>query len=254
MGKKKQRNSNNVLKRICLRLLAVLLIIGIPTILVGSFFYIKNVTVLGSERYTSEEITGKIIQSKPDSNALYLYLKYKYFANTTIPFIEKVDVELVDNHSVTIYVYEKMVTGCVEFLGNYLYFDKDGIIVESSSKRLEGIPLVKGLQYDKIILHEKLEIKKKVDGKLEDQKKELFDLILNLTQLIQKFELDVDTISFSSNYEVTLSCGDIKVLLGKKSTYDEPLSDLKNILTAADGKKLEIDMRNTNAIIAKPEE
>jgi len=286
MKKKKQRNSSNVLRRICLRLLAVLLIIGIPTILVVSSFYIKNVTISGSQRYTSEEITGEIIKSKPDSNALYLYLKYKYFTNTTIPFVEKVDVDLVDNHSVHINVYEKMVTGCVKLLGEYLYFDKDGIIVESSSKRLEDIPLIKGLQYDKIILNEKLEVQqnesneklvdqKETNEKSEDQKesnekfeeqnnklneknevqnKELFDLILNLTQLIEKYELDVDVILFSSNYEVTLDCGDIKVLIGKKSTYDESLSNLKNILEAAKGKKMEIDMKNTEDIFAKPEE
>ena len=44
--------------------------------------------------------------------------------------------------------------------GDYLYFDKDGIIVESTSKRIAGIPLVKGLKYHKIVLNEKLEVQK----------------------------------------------------------------------------------------------
>ena len=33
---------------------------------------------------------------------------------------------------------EKRVTGC-EYLGEYLYFDKDGIVVESSSKHFMDI-------------------------------------------------------------------------------------------------------------------
>jgi cell division protein FtsQ len=77
-----------------------------------------------------------------------------------------------------------------------------------------------------------------------------------LTQLINKYELDVDVISFGSNYEVTLDCGDNKVLLGEKSTYDESLAELKNILAEAKGMKLVIDMKNfvkgTESVTAKP--
>jgi cell division protein FtsQ len=243
MTKFRPRRSNNVPKRIIKKILAILLIIGIPVSLVTISFELKNVTVLGMHQYTPEEIKDKIIQTKLDSNAVYLYMKYRYFTNVSIPFVEKIDVEMVDNHSVNIYVYEKMVAGCVEFLGEYLYFDKDGIIVESSPNRLEGIPVIKGLKYDKVILHEKLEV----------QKDELFDVIINLTQLITKHELNVDSIQFTSDYEVKLNCGDIKVLLGKKNTYDEAIAELKNILKEADGMKLEIDLsKGTDKIIAKP--
>jgi len=258
MGKKKPRNSNSVQKRIIHKLLTFLLILGIPAILVTSSFYLKNITVLGSNRYTSDEITGEIIKSKLDSNALYTYLKYKYFTNVTIPFVEKIDIEMVDNHSLDIYVYEKIVIGCVEFMGEYLYFDKDGIIVESSPKRLEDIPLIKGLEYDKIILNEKFEVQKNKLFDMEIQKINLFDVILNLTLLIGQYELNVDTISFSRNYEVTLDCDDIKVQLGKKKNYDEAIAELKNILLETDGMNLTIDMRkydkDTEAIIAKPKE
>jgi cell division protein FtsQ len=246
MSRNRKRNSNNVLGRISKRIMAVLLIIGIPAVLFVSTFHIKKVEVVGSERYNAEQITEQVMKTKPDSNTLFLYLKYRYFTKVKIPFVEKVDVEMVNNHSVTINVYEKMVAGCVEFMGEYLYFDKDGIIVESSSIRLEDIPLIRGLQYDKIILNEKLEV----------QKNELFDVIINLTQLIEKYDLGVDTISFNNKYEVSVDCADIKVLLGKKSTYDEALSELTNILKEVEGMELTIDMRNyvkgTDNIIAKP--
>jgi cell division protein FtsQ len=251
--------------------------------------------VVGAQRYTPEQITAHVMQTKQDSNALYLYLKYHYFTNVRMPFVEKIDVEMVDSHTVTIFVYEKMVAGCVEFMGEYLYFDKDGIIVESSSKRLEDIPVIKGLQFNKIVLNQKLELQKNAlqksevltdvaktdDEKTDDeadeaqkdegqkdevqmnevqmnevQMNELFDTIINLTQLVKKYDLGVKTISFNNKYEVTVDCGDIKVLLGKKSTYDEVLSELKNILTETEGMQLTIDMRNyvkgTDYIIAKP--
>ncbi|MDF2538800.1 MAG: hypothetical protein K0S76_1821 [Herbinix sp.] len=248
MGEKKPRNSNSVLKRICRRLFILLLVTGIPTVWIAYSFHIEKVTVVGATRYTPDEIKDDIFQSKLDSNSLCLYLKYKYFADLKIPFVEKIEVEMMDKHSVSITVYEKLVAGCVEFLGEYLYFDKDGIVVETSSKRFEDIPVIKGLKYDKIILHEKFEV----------QKKELFDVILNITKLINKYELEVDTVGFNSKYEVTLGCGGNKVLLGKKSTYDEALAELKNLLIEAKGMNYEIDMRKfvkgTKAIIARPEE
>lgn len=245
MNRMKSRNSNNVLVRICKRFILILVILGIPSVLFISSFYIKKLEVVGTRRYTSEQITGELIKTKLDSNSLYLYLKHQYFTTVTLPFVEKIDVTMSDTHTITVYVYEKMIAGCVEFMGEYMYFDKDGIIVESSSTRLEDIPVIKGLKFDKILLSEKLEV----------QKDELFDVIINLTQLVNKYELDVDTITFSSDYEVTLDCGDVKVLLGKKSTYDEALSELKNILAEAKGMKITLNMRNyvkgTQNIIGK---
>lgn len=242
----KRRNQNSVLKRIGRRILGMFLIIGIPTAAFVLTFHLKNVTVVGTTRYTSQEITDMIIKEIPDKNALLLYLKYRYFTSPKIPFIEKVDIEMVDTHSVIVNVYEKRVTGCVEYLGEYLYFDKDGIVVESSSKHFMDIPQIKGLTFNKIILNEKLEV----------QKKELFDTILNLTQQIEKFELDVSTITFHSNYEVTLDCNKHKIMLGKRTTYNEVLAELKNILDKTEGMELTIDMRDyeedTKAIFAKP--
>lgn len=225
MRMNRQRNYYSVRKRICRKALAVLLIIGIPAVLFLFTFSIKKVEIVGSNHYTDQQIKGIVLQSRPDYNSVYLYLKYKFFTTPTIPFVEKVDVEMVNNHTVKINVYEKIVIGCVEFMGEYLYFDKDGIIVESSSNKSDNIPIVNGLQFNKIILHEKLE--------LEAQKEELYDVILNLTKVINKNDIAVDEISFNNNYEVTLKCQGIKVLLGKKSYYDEVLSDLKNILIKA---------------------
>lgn len=246
MNRKKPKKSDNVLWRLCRKAVLLLLIIGIPFLFFTSTFQLKKIDVVGNERYTKEQITEQLLQSKLDSYTPILYMKYRYFTLFHYPFVEKIDMEMVDNHTITVYVYEKQVAGCVEFMGEYLYFDKDGIVVESSSSQIENIPMIQGLEYNKIILHEKLEV----------QKDELFDVIINLTQLIHKYDLDVDTITFNKASEVTIDCGGIKVLLGKKRTYDEALSELKNIMAEAEGMDIIIDMSNyvkgTDHIIAKP--
>jgi cell division protein FtsQ len=305
MSTKMQRNSNNVLIRISRRAFAFILIAGIPILLFLSAFGVKKAEVIGAKRYTNNQIREMVLQSKLDHNTLYLYLKYRFFEKPKIPFVEKLDVEMVNNHTVTIYVYEKMIAGCVEFLGEYLYFDKDGIIVESSSKRIEGVPIIKGLNYNEIVLNEKLHIqnnvlqqettgstadqsnqqdsqntdskqppddeqqneqknkKEKKDEQNNEQKEklqevqndDLFHVIINLTQLIGKYGLDVDTVSFGQNYEVTLECGKNTVLLGRRDTYVEVLAELKNILKEAKGMELMIDMstfHKGDKVFAKP--
>lgn len=257
MSKRRRKNSNTVLKRMIIRGVKLLIFLIIPLLIFGYIFRIKDVTVTGATRYSEEEIKEKLMQSKLDSNALLLYLKYKYLSDFTMPFIEKADLELADNHTVTVTVYEKMVIGCVELMGEYLYFDKDGIVVESSSELLPDIPMIKGLKFKKIILNEKLEV----------QKDELFYIILNLTQLIDKYGLEVQTIRFNSLYEVTVDCGRITALLGKRSAYDEVLSELRDILLdpggelnhildESEGTIYELDMtkysKGTKTIIATP--
>lgn len=244
MDNKLRRKNNSVLRRISIRLLKITVFLGIPAAIFLYYFQLENITVTGSSRYSQQQITELLKNSRTDSNTVLFYLKYKYFADINLPFIEKMSFELADRNSVNIRVYDKRITGCIEFMGDYFYFDKDGIIVESTSKRLDDIPLVKGLKYHKIVLNEKLEV----------QKEELFDVILNLTQQIEKNGLKVDTISFNNKYEVTVDCGDIKAMLGRRSTYDEVLAKLKNILAEVEGKKLTVDMTtDTGYYIARPE-
>ncbi len=233
----RQKNYNSVRKRICKKVLAVLFFLGVPVLVFLFSFNIKKADVVGTDRYTDSEIREYIIQSRLDYNSIYLYLKYQFFVTPEIPFVEKIDVEMVDRHRVKITVYEKIIAGCVEFMGEYLYFDKDGIIVESSPKKIEKIPIINGLEYDEIILHQKLNVHNDKDG--------LFDTIINITKLNNKYDLGIDEVYFSKNYEVTIRCNNIKIFLGKKEHYDEPLSDLKNILEKAKGTDVyELDMRN----------
>lgn len=244
MGNELRRKNDSVLKRISRRLLKIIIFIGLPAGFFLYYFQLKNIMVTGSDRYSQEQIIERLKNSEADNNTILFYLKYKYFVDIKIPFVEKMSFELANKNSVNIRVYDKRIIGCIEFMEDYFYFDKDGIIVESTANRLEDIPLVKGLKYHKIVLGEKLEV----------QKEELFDVILNLTQQIEKNNLKVDTISFNSKYEVTLDCSDVKAMLGKRSTYDEILSKLKNIMAEVQGKKLTIDMTtDTDYFIAKPE-
>lgn len=215
-------------------MIGVCLLLLIFLVVFAGSSQLTQITVEGNEYYTEQEIIDKIVTKPTDRFTLLLYLRCRYQDLPRIPFVEKVNVEMTDKNSVKITVYEKIITGCVKIMGSYLYFDKDGIVVESSAERREEIPIVTGLSYDKIVLYEELKV----------QKSEMFTTILNLTRLIGKYELEVDEIHFNSDMEVTLKCGNIKVRLGKKEMYDEPVSALVTILPKAVelDKKMTLDM------------
>lgn len=219
-------------KRLILVGVICFIIIG-GYLFISSNFRLKQVLVEGSTQYTEEEMKQFIVTNKSDQITFMLYLRQKMSAHETIPFIEKYTVSMEDNHTIKIQVYEKMVVGCVELMGSYMYFDKDGIVVESSKERMAQVPLITGLKFDKIVLNEQLEI----------QKSSLFEMMLNLTKVIQKFELDVDRVFINSSFEVTLYCGENEFLLGKRDYYDLQISAIPGILKAASETKLSYDMR-----------
>ncbi len=248
MKEKKVKYHNNGFLLGLMKLLILCLLIIIPAFILFVTCRLDTVVVEGGSHYTNEELQNKVITEKTDRNTILLYLRYKYGKVDSIPFVEDIDIELVNKNTVEIHVYEKVITGCIEFMGGYMYFDRDGIVVESSNEKLDEVPFITGLSFSRIILYEKLE--------LEGQKKSLFNVILNITQLIKKYKLNIDTIQFNSDLEVTLYGGDNKILLGKRNTYDVQIAELQNLLPKAEGKKLLLDMKDfeerQEEIIAKP--
>ncbi len=208
-------------------------------ILGGAYFYIINnykvttVHVDGSIHYTNEEIMEMVMGGRFGDNSLFLSLKYRDKGIEGVPFIETMDVAIEAKDTIRITVYEKALAGYVRYLGRYVYFDKDGIVVETSMEETAGIPQVTGLSFDHVILHEPLPV----------DKPELFDEILNITQQLAKYSLTADRIYFDSTYEVTLYFGEAKIALGKNEDIDEKIMKLQYILPDLLGKSGTLDMR-----------
>ena len=158
-------------------ILVILILSGVIVILTQ--FNIETIQVTGNVHYTEEEIIQRVVGDEHWNNTLLLYLKNKIKPPEAIPFVQKVDVEFISRHVITITVYEKALAGCVEFMNEYMYFDKDGMVLESSSERMDDIPCITGIRFDRMIMYEPLPI--------ED--KDFFHTVLTLTQLLQKYQI-----------------------------------------------------------------
>lgn len=216
-------------------LIVVLVLIGLLAV---AFFsnQITGVEFEGNEYYTDEELTDLVISDSLEHNALYLYWEYNYGSGKTIPFIDTLEVELTGLGKVKITVYEKGIVGMVEYLDSYVYFDKDGVLVESSRKKIEEVPQITGLSFSELALHEKLPV--------EDP--EVFNSILTLTQMLRKNEIWPDKISFHNSGEVSLTFGEVRVLLGTDNAYEEKITRLRYLMPDLQGRKGVLHMENFN--------
>ena len=115
-----------------------------------------------------------------------------------------------------------------------MYFDKDGIVVESSKEATPGVPEVTGLSFDYIVLHEKLPV--------EDES--IFRRILNITQSLEKAELQTDRIYFNTSNQVILYFGQVRVNVGDESNFEEKIAIIAKNISKIEGKKGEVHLEN----------
>lgn len=197
-------------------------------------FTVSEVIVEGNFHYTDEEIRDIVMEGRLGDNSLYLSFKYKNKSITDIPFIQTMDVKVLSANSIKITVYEKSLAGYVEYLGKYMYFDRDGIVVESSDQRTMGIPQVTGLKFDHIVLYDVLPI----------DNANVFKEILTVTQLISKYGLSADRIYFDSTYDMVIYFGNVKVDIGTDENLDEKLMQLQHILPKLEGRSGTLRLSN----------
>ena len=199
----------------------------------GCLFFLWNerittVMVEGNVVYTDDEIASLVFENRLEENTLYCMLNARFGTQKEIPFVDHYEVTILDRHTCELLVYEKSIIGCFRYMGSYMYFDRDGMIVENAFSYLEGVPVVEGLEFKQVVLHEPLPV--------ADEK--VFYNILNLTNLLKKDSINVDKMLYESDLDVVLYIGDVRVRLGDSSYLEEKvgiLSDLSDKLEGLSG-------------------
>lgn len=218
------------IKRLGVSLLVLLLLLAA---MLGAGGYIKTkytihtVYVEGNVHYTEDEIKAIVMNGFLGDNSLYLSWKYKNRGIEGIPFVDVVDVDILAPDTVKIIVYEKTLTGYIKYLDTYVYFDKDGYIVESSKVKTVGVPQVLGLEFSHVVVGEMLPV--------EDEK--IFNEILNITKLLNKYELKADEIVLNPSGNLVIHFGEVEVVLGNENAVlEDKLMLLPQLLAELQGK------------------
>jgi cell division protein FtsQ len=214
---------------------AIIMVLGCAFAYFVKKYTVDTIIVEGSTHYTTDEINRMVIgDGFLAKNSIILSLKYRNKEIKDVPFIETMSVRILSPTTIKITIYEKAVAGYVEYMGQYIYFDKDGTVVESSDIRTEGIPQIMGMKFDHVVLWEKLPV----------SDEEIFKNILDVSQLLEKYEIKVDKIYFDDDYNVTLYFDQARVKLGSFDYIDEKIIRLKAILPELKGKKGVLKLQN----------
>lgn len=206
-------------------------ILGILILLAAVLFAVRisDIEVTGNKQYTKEQIIDLIFDGKWSRNSAYCYYENQFREHKSIPFIEEYKINFKGPTKVEVVVFEKSVVGYVSYMSSYMYFDKDGIIVESSGEQLPGVPWITGLDYGHIVLHQPLPV----------ENPDTFEEILNLTQVLSVNEVSVDKVNYQSYLanggEIELYIGDVVVELGNSENLDGKISELSDILPELSG-------------------
>ena len=183
---------------------------------------IGTIEVSGSNRYSESQIEELLFSGQWGRNSTVAYVTDQLKPHRQLPFVENYKIVFHSPFHVEVIIYDKSIVGYVSYMSSYMYFDRDGIIVESSGTQLPGVPLVTGLEFGRVVLYQPLPV----------ENAQVFENILNLTQQLSVYEIAVDRIQYDSHGNPTLSIGKMEVKLGSSADMDGKIATLSDILKA----------------------
>lgn len=216
----------------------ILILLALLAVLVICFFTIKvnHVTIEGNTQVSDEDVAKYIFSDRFGMNSMWIYAKEKMNKHVEIPYVEKYSITFSSLSDVTVHIQEKVLVGYIEYMGNLTYFDKDGMVIASRKKKIDGIPQITGLNFSTVVVNEKLPTKNS----------KLFERILNITKLINQYQLPVSKIKMDENGSIVLSMKKAKIKLGNDEHLDEKVSCLNDMQSILKDKKGTLDMEVYN--------
>ena len=211
----------------------IIFLLSLAALVVIRVFRVKNVIVEGNELYRDEAIEELVLDSKYSWNSLYVYFRFRFGKDEAVPFVDTMDVKLEKPDTLKVTVYEKGLIGYTlrDTDGSYIYFDKDGFVIDISKDPTDSVPEIKGVNAYGADVFDKLQIPEKT-----------LRCLLTLTQDLNKNGLNCETITLSENGDIVLTFGSVDVKLGKEELLTEKIARLSRILPELSGRSGTLDL------------
>lgn len=198
-----------------------------------TYYRVESVEVLGNVHYTEEQVKEMVLHGAFSANSV-LAPRFCSHEVKDVPFVDAFHVTKLGRNAICINVREKRLVGCVTFLDSYLYFDRNGIFVESSAHREEKVPFFSEVQIENAVKFEKLPIRGS----------SVITTAIALSTIFQKTDLIPEDIQFDQTYQISLIYGDIIVQLGSSENLEDKMARVLAILPKLEGEKGILHMEN----------
>ena len=212
-----------------LLMLVSILTVGAAVILM--FFNFEKARIYGNTKYSQQQIESFITRGTLGDNTFVMALKYHHRKVADIPFVDRIDIDIVSPSTVRVNITEKPTDGCIFYNGNNVYFSKEGIIQTVSGRKVEDTTIVNGI----VLTHSNTGTQIMAKNQLG------LDLSLELMRAADKYGVQVDTIDVDARNNLTFSIGDVKVRIGKTG-YDNKMFRLHRIYPYLEGRSGVISM------------
>ncbi len=234
MSRRRKRRKSHILAiiEIIFSLILLLVILGI---LAYFLCPLTDVSVEGTDLYTSDQVSEYILDDKYSTNTIYAFLKNKLFPKGDAEFIESFDVKITGMHSITIVCNEKPILGYIsQEDGKYIYFNYDGSITEISESYIDrGYMQVEGVTCEEPEVGMTLPIG-------DDQ----IGYLTSLIKILQKNDIMPNVVSYDENSHITLKYDTYNISLGSSVYLEEKIDRALKILPQIEGLQGTLHLEN----------
>lgn len=221
---RKKLNISDKQKKIVLGGIGACLLAGVLFFFL--YFKVENVEIMGSGHYTEKEIKAMVLRGPMAENSVLAPILYTTDDTGDIPFVEGFKVTRSNRNTIVVSVKEKKAVGCIPYLDSYIYFDRNGMFIESEKTQDKKVPFFDGIAVKRVVKGEKLPIKETV-----------LNTAVALSTIFAKNDSLPDHIQFDESYEISLLYGDITVSLGKDVNLEDKMTRVIAILPQLAGQK-----------------
>lgn len=210
-------------------------------------FYITEVRVEGNQRYTDEEIKNLCMYGPLSRNSILMSTFQNHIDLSGEAFLDHVTVEYIDRNTILLRVTEEKLVGVFVINGYYYYFNQFGevteVLVEKDEEEGKFVPEVSGLGASNIGLGHVIEF----------ERPEALNTVSAIRTITDRYGTCPDKVEFDADLDITLTYGDITVLLGQDDLLEEKLIRVDAILPSLTEYKgtlhLETFTRDTENIV-----
>ena len=225
--------SRRKLYRIIIEAVAGILLIFVLVFFLG--FRVTGVQVEGNSFYTDDQIKNMVLNAPIAKNSILAGFIDTEKSTKDEAMIDSITVSRVDRNTLLLQVKEKQMIGYIEFQGQCVNFDRQGIIQIITEDPLENVPRIEGI-----------DVKEAIQGeRLTGINTSKLNTILSVGKMLEKMEEKPDRLAFNELNQLVMYYGDIEVRLGDDENMDEKINRLVGILPELEGMSGILHLENT---------
>jgi len=224
--------SKRKLYRILIEAVVAAIFIAALVFFVG--FRVTKVQIEGNQYYTDEDIKKMVLDAPNAGNSILVMMTKTEEKTKDAQMIDHVTIKRKNRNTIVVNVKEKQMVGCLEFQGQYVNFDRQGVIQIITEEQMEGVPLIDGLSVKSA----------KIGQKLKGINTKKLNTILSVGKMLEKSEQKPDRLVFNDMNQLVLYYGDVEVRLGDDENMDEKMNRLSGIFPQLEGMEGILHLEN----------